>query len=195
MQAAGQNDLSFYANVLLSAAGCLTDTDPVAPTTNLACWAAGSSRSWLMGQSLDAAYPASLALMASEELPGAMLAAGQVVQQGDWQRRWQQTLVSRPDLVSSQTAGPARAGIWSLQVALGRDDSSQPTETPDTACRFQCSPWLEATSAPDPALWSCRRAAAVPLCAFQLSFVPFCTFAAYFASQPGPPPRPVPAEL
>jgi hypothetical protein len=27
IQAAGQNDLSFYANVLLSAAGCLTDTD------------------------------------------------------------------------------------------------------------------------------------------------------------------------
>jgi hypothetical protein len=113
IQAAGQNDLSFYASVLLSAAGCLTDTDPVAPTTNLACWAAVSSRSWWMGQSLDAAYPASLALMASEELAGAVLAAGQAVQQGDWQRRWQQILVSRPDLVSSQTASAA------LVVAAG----------------------------------------------------------------------------
>jgi hypothetical protein len=113
IQAAGQNDLSFYASVLLSAAGCLTDTAFVAPKANLACWAAVSSRSWWMGQSLDAAYPASLALMASEELAGAVLAAGQAVQQGDWQRRWQQILVSRPDLVSSQTASAA------LVVAAG----------------------------------------------------------------------------
>jgi hypothetical protein len=113
-----------------------------------------------------------------------MLTAGQAVQQGDWQRRWQQTLVS-DRIWSAQQLAQLRQAPWSLQLAFGRDDSRQPTETPDTACRFQCSPWLEAISAPDQALWSSSGAAAVP----------FCAFAAWSASQPGPPSRPVLAEL
>jgi hypothetical protein len=70
-----------------------------------------------------------------------MLTAGQAVQQGDWQRRWQQTLVS-DRIWSAQQLAQLRQAPWSLQLAFGRDDSRQPTETPDTACRFQCSPGL-----------------------------------------------------